>query len=250
MTHPIDTLEYWVEDFSPTADELEALYAHVLDEGMPQDLESLGAELIRRRVEKITARRQKSRRGAGAVYAPSDSYEEGQKLVFPALDGKTGTVQSVREGNNPAYGEYEVITVRLADGNHEFAAGLETPHLLTAPDVDVEPEAVAERFASIVAPGLATVLASDDDWVHYGDSWILTGLLPDVNQGHLNLAEAVIMVADGPVSTEELAGEMEFKGKPKEEACAFALVLALSGDNRFRNVGALEAPLWALTSDM
>jgi hypothetical protein len=58
------------------------------------------------------------------------------------------------------------------------------------------------------------------------------------------------MLADGPLSSGEFLPELDFAGDAPEETREFALVLALSRDARFRNVGALEAPLWALSSQL
>jgi len=54
MPHPIDTLEFWVEDYTPTVEELEGLYAFALEAGKPLELEVLSSELIRRRVARLT----------------------------------------------------------------------------------------------------------------------------------------------------------------------------------------------------
>lgn len=248
MTHSIDTLEYWVEDFKPSSDELEDLYAHVLEAGRPMDLEELAAHLIRLRVGGLMQAQAKARRADGQVYNPSDRFEVGQKLVFPALDGLVGTVKKIRPGNNPAYGDYEVAEVKTKAGTRSMAAALAVAHTLAAPRVDAEPDAVADRHAAIVAPSLATILASDSDWVHLGDSWTLKGLLPEVTAGHLNLAEAVIMLADQPLSTADLLPELELGGDTAPEVVELALALSLGSNRRFRNVGALDTPLWTLAA--
>lgn len=250
MPHPIDTLEFWVEDYTPTIEELEALYAFALEAGKPLELETLSAELIRRRVARLTTAQAAARKGSGVVYSPADRYEPGQKLAFPALDGLTGSVLAVRPGNNPSYGAYDVVQIKTDQGVREFVAGFAQPHILSATSSDLDPAEVAKRFSSIVAPALATVLGSDREWVHHGHQWTLRGLLPEVNVGHVNLAEAVVMLAGGPLSTAEFLPELELTGTAANEAKEFALVMALSRDGRFRNVGALEAPLWALASQL
>jgi hypothetical protein len=247
MSHPVDTLEYWVHDFSPTRDEIELLYTHVLGHGLPTDLEDLADQLIRIRIESLRA---SGGKGKGDVYRPNDRYEKGQTLLFPMLGDSAGTVQGVRPGNNPDYGAYDVIAVKLDGRSREFAAGLETGHRLIAPEIDVDADAIGPRFASIVAPGLATQLASDSEWVHYGDHWILKGLLPDIHVGHLNLAEAIIMITANPMSTADILPQLELETDAPLATQEFAVVLALSHDDRFRNVGALETPLWALATQL
>lgn len=250
MAHPIDTLDFWVEDYTPSPAELEALYAFALESGKPQELEVLSAEAIRRRVARIAEAHAAATKGSGRIYSPAEKFKKGDKLIFAALDGLTGTVEGLRSGNNPHYGSYDVISVATPDGMREFAAALSIPHPLSQTQVDVSPDEVAARFASIVAPALATVLGADPEWVHYGHQWCLRGLLPEVNVGHLNLAEAVAMLADGPLSSGEFLPELDLLGDAPVQTKEFALVLALSRDARFRNVGALEAPLWALSSQI
>jgi hypothetical protein len=250
MAHPIDTLDFWVEDYTPSPTELEGLYSFALDSGKPQELEVLSAEAIRRRVARITEAHAAATKGSGRIYSPAEQYKKGDKVIFAILDGLTGTVEGIRPGNNPHYGTYEVISVTTPAGGREFAAALGMPHTLSQTQVDVSPDEVATRFASIVAPGLATVLGADPEWVHYGHHWCLRGLLPEINVGHLNLAEAVAMLADGPLSSGEFLPELDLPGKASVQTKEFALVLSLSRDARFRNVGALEAPLWALTSQL
>ena len=101
MPNRIDSAEYWIEDFEPSGDDLEALYAHMLDVLQPATMVALAATVVRRRVAAALAAQAVNTKGDGAVYMPVNRFEVGQKLVFPALGGVNGKVEAVRPGNNP-----------------------------------------------------------------------------------------------------------------------------------------------------
>jgi hypothetical protein len=84
--------------------------------------------------------------------------------------------------------------------------------------------------------------------VCYGDRWILKALLPEIHAGHRNLAEAIIMLGGEPLPAEQILPELELDEAIPDETQAMALEIALAEDERFRNVGALESPLWTLTT--
>jgi hypothetical protein len=247
MPNPIDTPEYWIEDYKPSGKELDALYEHVLEAGRPFDLESLARELVRRHVARAMAARRARESTEGTVYQPSNGYEVGQRLVFPALEAE-GEVVGLRPGNNPAYGSYDVLEVKLDGERREFAARLDGYHALSQTHAEVDPDEVAARFAPMVAPRVASQLASDGEWLRFADRWILRALLPEVNTGHRNLAEAVIMLAGEPLPAEQILAELDLDSSLPAETRAMALGIALAGDERFRNVGAMESPLWTLRS--
>lgn len=248
MPKPIDSPEYWIESFSPAEREIERLYEHVLEVGRPLEIDTLAEELVRFHVGNVMEARRANRKSDGKIYEPSQKYESGQKLVFPALEGAEGVVEAVRPGNNPEYGNYEVIEVKLGSERREFAAGLQWEHPLSQAVAEVDPDEVAERFAPLVAPQLAGELSTDDDWVSYGDRWILQALLPEVHAGHRNLAEAILLLGGEPLPAAQILPELDLDESVPEETRAMALEIALAEDERFRNVGALESPIWALVA--
>ena len=75
---------------------------------------------------------------------------------------------------------------------------------------------------------------------------LLRGLLPEINAGHVNLAEAIIMLAGEPLPASQIVTELDMDDAVPVEARALALSMSLAEDERFRNAGAIEAPLWAL----
>lgn len=250
MQARIDTPDYWIDGFEPNEKDMAALYERMIEVAQPQDIEAIAHFVIHNRVEREVEARQARAAAKGTVYRPSHRYDKGQKLLFSALDGAEGVVKGSRPGNNPAYGDYEVIQVEIDGQAREFAAGLEAEHALSQTEVDLDPEALSDRFAPVIVPQMASRLAEDADWLSYGDRWILKALLPEVNQGHRNLAEAIIMLAGEPLPAEQILGDLDLDKKLPAETRAIALELALSADPRFRNVGALEAPLWTLESQI
>ncbi len=248
MPPGIHTPEYWIESFKPSRADLDMLYEFMIEVNHPVGIEVLAERVVRARVEATLASRLKHRNATGTVYRPADRYDAGQKLVFPALDGATGVVRSVRAGNNPAYGKYDVIDVDLGAETRAFAAGLTWDHALSQSDEDLDADVLVERYAPVIVPQLVATLSRESDWLSLGDRWSLRSLLPEVNAGHRNLAEAIIMLAGEPLPAEHLLKDLDLDDSVPIETRALALELALSADSRFRNVGAVEAPLWTLTT--
>lgn len=246
MPPSLTTPEYWIESYRPSAEDLEVLYERLFDTMQPMEIESLAALIVQHRVEQALSARRSRRRVEGTPYRPGDRYEKGQRLVFAALDGAEGKVEAVRPGDNPAYGSYEVIEVRIGDGLRGFAAALSWPHPAGEAEEELSTDLLVERYAPVIAPQLAARLSKDEDWLAYGDRWIPRSLLPKVNPGHVNLAEAIILLADEPLPADQLLREIDLDDSVPEATRAMALDLALSADSRFRNVGALESPLWTL----
>ena len=246
MQARIDAPEYWIEAYQPNDADLEMLYEHMIETGRPEELESLAIRVIEQRVEREIASRLARANARGKAYQPADRYEVGQKLLFTALGDVEAPVLAVRPGNNPSYGRYEDIKVRIDGVEREFAAGISWEHPLGLTETNLDAKALGERHAPIVVRLLGARLAEEKDWVNYGDRWILRALLPEVNLGHRNLAEAVIMLAGEPLPATQVLNDVDLDPKATIETRALALEMALSRDDRFRNVGAVEAPLWTL----
>jgi hypothetical protein len=77
--------------------------------------------------------------------------------------------------------------------------------------------------------------------------WFPRALLVDVNQGHLNLAEAVLDMAGGePLPASELLKDVELPEGVNPKLAEFSLNLALQEDGRFDEVGPAGEVLWCL----
>ncbi len=245
---PIEMAEYWREEFEITGEDLEYLYAHFLETGTPQTTAELVRLIIQRRLEQAEKTRQAQLGAEGTVFQPKESYEIGQRLVFPALGNNVvGEVIGIRPGENPEYGDFKVIQVAIeGDGVREFAAEFPLPHVLNIEERPIDAEQLYRNYGDLVREELLRALAEHSEFVRYGDQWLLQGLLAEVHIGHLNIAEAMIVIAGEPLPTTRLLEEIELPEDIPLETRIFSLNRALAEDKRFTNVGAISQPLWAL----
>ncbi|MCB0129790.1 MAG: hypothetical protein KDD78_03040, partial [Caldilineaceae bacterium] len=123
------TAAFWRDQFEVTADDTDFLYNLLLDAQAPKSTADLAAALIGEYMRRENAKIE-SELAKGKTYMPKETYEEGQTLVFPALDFAVGEVVGLRAGQNPEHGDFKVLTVKFANGQREFASGLATPHRL------------------------------------------------------------------------------------------------------------------------
>ncbi len=174
-------------------------------------------------------------------------------MVFPELDWKRGKVVGTRAGVNPEVGSFQVITV-LMDGGAErmFAAGLEK-HALNEPDGNGADGAgpvaddVLDDHGDEIEGKLEAALVQDPALVKIAGRWFPRGLLIDVGQGQLNLAEAILDVASGePQPTSALVKDVELPAGVNPKLAEFSLNHALQDDPRFDEVGPAGQVLWSL----
>jgi hypothetical protein len=240
---------YW-ESFAVTSDDLDYLANYLLEANGPRSIDDLAIALIehRCRQEEQALAKELAR---GALYQPRDAYEVGQKLVFPALGFRVGTVQEIRPGFNPEHGDFTVIRVALEGEQRlrEFAASLRTPHKLNRPagqdgalldSQGLRPP--AELYADVAAPVRQRLLerlrAGDaHDFVEVDEQWLLREMMADVHIGHLNLAEAAIEERNAPISTGDLLKVIELPAEIPPAIRSFSLIYALLRDPRFDDVG-------------
>lgn len=234
---------YWRDSFSVTEEEELALQTHFEDQGAPMRLHAIARFLVAQQLEEDAT-------ANAGVYTPQDRYEAGQKLTFPALDGTVGEVLEVRPGNNPRYGDFEVITVRLKGEKQkrEFAAGAENLHLhgnnALAPRLSEEE--IFTNFGDVIEETTLAALEDSGDYVMLGTEWLPRALLVEFHEGHRNIAEAMIDMVGAPLSTEELLPELEVDSTKSTAIKRFSLNYALGQDNRFKNLGNESEPKWDL----
>lgn len=250
IMRPIETTEYWLHEFQVTDEDLTRFYEAMVEDGLPKTLKELVYIVLKSRVELDKAAQAQERLASGAIYQPKDHYEVGQKVFFPALGDKVGSVVSVRPGDNPRYGPFTVIRVKFEDGSspREFASDFQPPHLLNVEEPKINPEDLYRQFGDFVELQLRRALEKHPDFVSLGDLWFLRDLIFEVHVGHLNIAEAIIDLAGAPQPTETLLKEMELPESVPLAAQVFAVNYALSQDERFVNVGTDRHPVWALAS--
>ena len=202
--------DYW-QNFELHDEDIEFIYNYLLKSELRSPLAELVAVLVDERIryEKFSIEQQRS--SGGDLYQPKGKYIANQNLVFPALGWQRGQVLQVRPGHNPDLGEFQVIRVAFnGDEEREFAAGLEN-HILNEPpkilkdDASLDADFVLRNYSDDLVQRLEEDLVTNPDFVRIAGRWFPRTLLVDVNIGHLNLAEAVLDMANGgPLSTAEL----------------------------------------------
>jgi len=243
--------DYW-EDFELQDDDIEFLYAHLLETETPLTPQELIVALVEDRIQRELKKIEKKRLAGGSIYLPREQYAIEQKVVFPALGWRQAEVLVSREGYNPDLGDFSVIQVRFENGEErEFAAGLDD-HPLNNPYELAEAEgpdvrSILDTYQDRLVQRLEMGLKEDDDFVYIAGRWFPRALLVDVNTGHLNLAEALLdMSGGGPLPTAELLKQVELASNENPKLVEFSLDLALQEDARFDEVGSAGKVLWYL----
>ncbi len=245
----------WARDFLVTDDDVETLTGILLEREIPLSIDELALTLIEQRLQEQKAAAQERYKDVH-VYRPSDAYEVGQTVMFPAFEHATAIVTDRRAGDNPQYGDFSVIQVEFEDEtSREFAADFKGGHKLSAesaeallpgvPDLDAQQVLYENR--DLLIEKLTDKLRETGDLVNVAGKWFSRGLMSEVNEGYLNLAEAVLDIAEGgPLTTEEILTQVGGLGSSALDLQLFSMNDALNRDNRFDEVGPLNNVLWYL----
>ncbi|HPH95906.1 MAG TPA: hypothetical protein PKW33_04350 [Anaerolineaceae bacterium] len=244
--------DYW-ESFSIEEADLEFLYNLLLEKETPMTSPDLVQALIgeRIRIQKVDLESQQYQEGA--IFLPKDHYEIGQTLSFPAFDWKNGVVINIRTGNNPDIPPFEVLEVRMDNGEVKMMASGVENHTLNQPltqyhdETLFDPAAVFTRCGQALCQTLEKELNANPDLINIAGKWFAKSLLVDINAGHLNLAEAVLdMNGGGPTPTAVLMEQLDLSGDVNRQLIEFSLDYALEKDPRFDEVGPAGETLWFL----
>ena len=149
-----------------------------------------------------------------------------------------------------------MLDVDLGNGDHRsFAAEFED-HILNDPQDPLagldylNPDLVMAKYSTELVNKLEEVLRMDDDLVNTAGAWFPRALLVDINVGHLNLAEAVLDMANGgPMDTPSLMAQLDLPNDVSPSLIEFSLNLALQEDPRFDEVGPSGEVLWFLEKE-
>ena len=251
------TEAFWRDEFQVSDEDAEFLYASFLESEAPRSLEELAVLLVGRQ---LAAERTKvaAEMARGQIYRPEDTHQVGQELVFSAYDYAVAKVLSVRPGRNPRHGPFSVIEVQLEGfpEAHEFASAFAEPHPLNySADLSDEDDAgelgvdqILELYGDYVLPRTSQTLENDSELVHLDGLWFLRSLLPEIHVGHLNIAEAMIHMAQRPLSSNALLLELDLPEEANQAALRFALDLALAEDERFDEILTKSGRTWYLFS--
>jgi len=257
----LDTLtpRYW-QDFELTDGDLRYLSELLIEEEAPLTVEDLTRRLMEKRVgdEKAVW---DHREAKGRVYQPRETYEEGDHLVFAALGDTVGTVVGVRAGRHPDHDTFSVIQVRMegADEIREFASNFSQPHALnfiqveqgedvSLDNLDAAATQLFERYGNYVTPVVLAGLHDSAEFVNFGGEWFLKGFVLEIQEGHLNLAEAVLDLASGFSGAQEILDVLEMPADTSFAVQMFSLnhALASDEDERFEFAGTKSRMVWRL----
>jgi len=247
------TAEYW-RNLNLSQNDLQFLQTIMLDAGKPLTTLELAERLVTERCRSEEAQL-RSELARGTLYQPKKSFAAGDSVIFPVLDFRLGTVVEVRPGENPEYGEFDVISVDFgADRRRRmFAARLDAPHRLNLEEPDLsmagDPETPAELLASEasgVPAALAEALAQQAEFVRFEEAWMRRDLLTEIHVGHLNIAEALIEVQGSPAATTDLVKELDIPAEVAPEVARFSVQSVLAADERFDQVGTGAERRWFL----
>ena len=250
---PTANEDYW-NNFTISDADIERLYDYVLERGEPVPTHDLVHQTVETRVREEEIRRARYAQHA-TPYQPKLTYELGQHVIFSELKDAEGLVTALRPGENPRLPPFQVMAVQFSDGStREFAGQYELPHPLneeraaTAVTTDLTPEQVLDQYGTRVETLLIARLQRDKEFVEHQGMWLLRGLLVQVGEYNLNLAEAAIEPANSALSTAELIQILELaSANVKRSAVVFSLEYALRHDERFVNVGPKGEARWYLT---
>jgi hypothetical protein len=242
------------ENLEVKPEDVEFLYELILERGKPVPLEdlvwALAEKAWKEQKEEITKLLEK-----GLIYRPSSSYKPGQEIFFPSFGFTKAKVLGVRPGYNPDYGEFEVIKVKFYDSGEEreFASALKKPHKLDQETPDdwlsrsgFNPQAIVERYGQTIGSAIAKALSEEKEFISFGKLWFLKPLMLEIHEGHLNIAEAAIEIAQRPLPPTEILKHLDFPDTYPLSLQVFSLNMALSRDKRFSQVGPKGQPLWFL----
>ncbi|MBZ0291988.1 MAG: hypothetical protein K8L99_05400 [Anaerolineae bacterium] len=249
--------QHWMRNFKVDQEDIEFITGKLLEGEKPLDTAALAQILIEENLRKDADQLREKYKDA-SLYNPSSTYEIGQRLIFPAMEFSTGNVVAVRPGNNPAYEHFSVVTVEMEDDEkkREFATELTAPHQLSQQVEDEDsnygvvvftPEEILASNGDDILYVLETALSENDSLVQLAGKWFPRELILEVNEGHLNLAEAVLDINEGgPLATAAVLQEIGGLGSGSSELQIFSMNYAMREDSRFDEVGPTGEVLWYL----
>ncbi len=250
------TAIYWDDNFVVEDADLEHLNNLLLEDETPLTADELVLALIRRRLEREELAIQRQLYRGGAVYLPKEAYTVGQEVTFAHLQFASGRVAEVRPGLNPEIGEFDVIAIDFGDGKapRHFAARMAEHKLNEFDGTRAEgdaplrtPEELAAEYGGRVWAKLEARFKAKGDIVRIATRWFPRELLANINEGHLNLAEAVLdMAGGGPLPPADLLPHLDLPATVNEKLKVFSLNYTLQEDARFDEVGPAGQVLWFL----
>lgn len=243
---------YWSQ-YQINEEDLESLYNVLLERAEPLTAAELLESLVKDRIDVERKQLARDNSKKSKVYLPKNTYTAGEKLKFPQFNLLEGEVLEVRPGQNPDYPEMSVIGVRMADSSvRRFASNLAVHALndyteIQENDPKFQPDLVLNTHGESLLDKLKAKLEQSNDVVSMEEKWFPKALLVDINQGYLNLAEALLeMENGGPVLTKDIIKGIDLPNHGDEKLVEFSLNYAMASDPRFDDVGPSGDTLWYL----
>lgn len=252
---------HWSTQFSLTPTDIDALIADLLEGETPLPVDVLARRVIELRLER-DAQALADRYADLIPYDPTKSYKKGQAIAFQGEQLTIGVVTAVENGLDPAgfcgrsYGKFKRITVDFNGDTATYAAelaeGVVEPvasDLLTAlPGAEtMSLDEIMDASGDAILKAVDEALQSNPTLVRIAGKWFVRDLMQEVTVGHLNLAEAVLDIAEGgPLTTREILEQIGGLGDSPLELQEFSLNYAMNEDDRFDEVGPAGEVLWYL----
>jgi hypothetical protein len=255
----VQSIEQWAENFVVDDEDVDFIVNLLLERETPLTIHEISRILVTQKLE-IEANELEAEYRDAKFYSPAEAYTVGDKLIFPALDFTRGTVTQVRAGDNAEYGEFAVITADFDDGNaREFASEFKQPHKLIEEAENggialvsnvFDAETIMHEVGDTVLDVVEEALEANDMLVRLAKQWFPRDLMLDVDEGQLNLAEAVLdMFEGGPLTTAEILEHIGgISDSSSESLQNFSMNAALNSDKRFDEVGPTGQVLWYLAN--
>ena len=243
----------WGAMFALNESDIEQIYNHFLEVERPLTVEAIAHEVIAARLRARGAAVKRQLDGY-EVYKPAGNFTIGDKVVFSSLGFAQSTVTAVRPGHNPEYGDFTVFTAVVNDKTREFAADLNLEHPLNNFDIstvtavtDADIAKVVADHGEVVTTKVETALTNHDEFIKLSGVWFIHALMPEVNIGHLHLAEAILeMNEGGPMSAPAILVDLGMDDGATPDVQAFALNYHMMHDDRFDEVAPVGEVAWFL----
>jgi hypothetical protein len=244
--------DYWSKT-QITPQEIENLQTYLFERETPLTTRDLSMAWVEVRIKNERNAAENKQKAGGKTYLPKEAFQSGDDVVFPAWNWIHGRVFAIRKGINPSIGDFDVLTVDFEDGSKRLFASNLAVHALNekpaeAPeDEGLSPMNILKEFGEVVDGKLESAFSQDSSLVKIAARWFPRALLIDINQGQLNLAEAVLDMAGGePMQTEALIKDIELPSGVNPKLAEFSMNYALQDDDRFDEVGPAGQVLWCL----
>jgi hypothetical protein len=244
--------DYW-KTLEITQQDVETLHTYLFEIETPLTARDLTSVLVEARVKAELDAEHKKRESGGRIYVPNARYTVGEDVVFPGMAWAKGKVTATRPGRNPEAGEFDVVTVDMQDGVQRLFASALGNHILNNASAevlkssDLNVEAILQEHGEELEKKIETAFSNNEELVKIAGRWFPRGLLIDISEGHLNLAEAVLDMAQAePQPTSALLKDIELPTGVNPKLAEFSLNYALQSDQRFDEVGPAGEVLWCL----